>query len=443
MLRPFYLITIQQLTPYISEGVAVTRDKTLILDFVTSYEVESGWENHTDTAKITFPKNVILRSKEMLFKQTGTYNVILGGTGEHFDSEGNKIIISPLIMRGDFVTIQSGYFYKNESGQDVEVGSTVFTGFVSKVFSQIPIEIECEDNFFLLKRTPLDVSVWNKELVSLCDYILQKVNEKYHYTNPIYPLLEMSKLTDSLTANFALGHLDIGQISCAECLNKIRSQYKLESFFVENELRFGFPIYDDSKESKNNSDNFFEFENNIIEDDLEYINKGDIILSAIVNCVVVEKTGRHTHDNVDVTKRAKHSVLIYYDLSSESFKYHKKDKGLPFPTNEGGERREFIYAISPNKRPPSDEELFEYGKLQLEKYYYTGFRGHFKTFGFPFVKWGDNVNIKSRVMADRNGVYKVKKVTYYGGVEGLKQEICLDYKLNIPFPSSTRQIVMR
>ena len=49
------------------------------------------------------------------------------------------------------------------------------------------------------------------------------------------------------------------------------------------------------------------------------------------------------------------------------------------------------------------------------------------TFGIPYVRHGDNVDILDAIIPERNGRYKVKSVQYSGGVIGLRQEIELDY----------------
>lgn len=444
MLRPFVKINIQQ----VPTELYPNRDELLELDFVSYYDIVRGWENHTDNCLIKFPKNVILETDNYLFRQSGTYNVILGGSGNNgnFDTNGNPIKVSPLIMRGDIVYIQDGYWYKNEVRKDIQIGSTVYQGFVSSVKSEIPIEISVEDNFYLLKRTPVNKSVFSGNLVDLCKYIVEQVNANFGNNNKLngrfgnpYPVLSFFKNPDSITADFSLGHLDIGDITCAELLNRLRSRYKIESFFVENELHFGFPIYD---EEKANSDHFFEFENNIFPDhDLEYKNKDDLVLSAVVSCQEIKKTGKKTRDGLEATKKDKLSILIYWDIVSSSFKYYKKEKGESFPENSGGERHEFVYPIDPLTGNPTVEKLFDFGKKQLQKYYYTGFRGSFKTIGFPVVNWGDNINLESKVFSDRNGQYKVKKVKRTGG-QGIEQEIFLDYKLNVDLPSSTETIYM-
>jgi hypothetical protein len=64
---------------------------------------------------------------------------------------------------------------------------------------------------------------------------------------------------------------------------------------------------------------------------------------------------------------------------------------------------------------------------ELKKYYYSGMRGKFITFGIPFVQQGDNINILDPILPERNGRYKVRSVRYSGGITGLRQEIEVDY----------------
>ena len=50
----------------------------------------------------------------------------------------------------------------------------------------------------------------------------------------------------------------------------------------------------------------------------------------------------------------------------------------------------------------------------------------------PYIPYGDNIIIADPVLPDRNGTYKVKSVTYTGGVGiGIRQQIHLDYKVDV------------
>jgi hypothetical protein len=484
MLRPFVNIKIQQATSYSyknSSGATVllVRNRLIELDFVEKYEIERSWENHTDWATISFPKNIQLSQSlnngdELLFSQSATYNAILGGV-DNQNGNGENTNIAPLIMKGDLVYIQDGYWSRNENGEDIQRGKTVFAGYVSVVKSDVPIEIECEDNFFLLKRTPFDSTVWNKtsangstDLYSLINHILDLVNKQFSENSiynilsdgkNVYPKLNFTEIPNSITSKFNLGYLEIGDLTCAEVLQKLKDRYHFESTFIDNSLYFGVTIYNDTEQfstsNPTQSGTFFYFEDvwdngtliasaNIFDDpDLEYTNKEDVVLSAIVHCKVKNKTGRVTKDGYNVTKLEKIKIMVYWDIVTQEFKYVDLSKpGEVTPNNpDGGERHDFPYPVDINDAAPSISTLFNYGVEHLKKYYYTGFKGKFTTFGFPFIDWNFNVNLISPIFPDRNGQYKVKKVVRRGG-QGLEQDIYLDFKNNAVIPINLTSIFM-
>jgi hypothetical protein len=101
-----------------------------------------------------------------------------------------------------------------------------------------------------------------------------------------------------------------------------------------------------------------------------------------------------------------------------------KQKGVDFPANEEGERRTLFF-----NNITDAQQLANNGANELSKYYYTGFKGKFTTFAIPYVKMGDNVQLTDNLMPDRNGLYRVRGVTYNGGTNGHRQIIELDYKI--------------
>ena len=478
MLRPLVLINIIQVTPYSyldSSGniKIIERNKNIELDFVNYYEINSSWESHTNTASIKFPKNIQLQDGNFLFKESGSYNVIMGGTSNE------NITTPPLFLKGDIVTIQDGYFFKNEFGKDITVGKTVFSGYISNVKSDIPIEIECEDNFYLLKRVPFDSTVFpikggkiggKTDLYSLMQHIVDLVNEQFskYVRNglKLYPTLTFNEIPNAITSQFSLGYLDIGDLTCAQLLDKLKNQFHFESTFVGNSLIFGAIIYNDSELNEGspllgtnlnpNSENFFYFSDfynngildasaNIFGKDLEYSNKGDVILSTIVQCkIIVPVKGRQTKDGFQVTKKQKLKVLVYWDIPTETYKFVDLSiTGTVVPRNvDGGERHTCFYPVSPSEKTPTIQNLVDLGISQLKKYYYTGFKGSFDTFGFPFIDWNYNINIIDPIISDRNGQYKVKKVTRRGGINGISQNITLDYKQQVDIPKNTKNIFM-
>ena len=460
MLLPYYKIIIQQVTPYYytnTNGVSnrIERNRTLILDFVAEFKIEKSWEKHTDTATLKLPKNIILETDEYFFKETGVFNVILGGVVN--DSEdGTPIRLAPLFLRGDMIEITCGYRYKNEVGESTFETNSLFKGYISKINSTIPIEIECEDNFYLLKKTPIGLTRFPKDpndkngtLYDLVKWIVKQTNNTISQMSSLYPKLDYFKNIDSITNRFSLGYLDIDYetMSCSMVLNHLRTKYGFESYFIEDILYFGFPLNTDSdyksdvnsvyETNRAKSYGFFDFENNIIDSNLEYKNKEDIELSTIVKCQTVTNGGQ-TLDGATKTKREVKKVYVFWNKIKDggSWDYIDLQNNKDIPANEGGERHECIFPVGLNFKPPTVKNMFNLGISQLKKYYYTGFSGSFKTFIYPFVQWNDNVNIISNQFADRNGQYKVKKVIYTA-IDGLSQEIFLDYKQQVKVPDFT------
>lgn len=496
MLRPFYKIQIQQIPTPLWKN----RNLNFVLDFETNHEISSDWKTHTNNCTLTFPKNLkLLVSDGAIFAAGATYNLILGGSGVKLgwnqSSLSAQITIAPLIMRGDIITINQGYLCRNEKQNEfvvstggISVGSIIkenkisteinlFKGYVSSVGSNTPIEIKIEDNFYLLKKTPFDTTVWNEKeagkygtsLYGLMKHILDLVNTKFNKVYPTkYPELTLLNVPKSITAQFSLGYLEIGDMTCAQLLDKLKSQYNFQSTFRRNTLQFGFPIYIDSEEANGtniskdllpNSNNFFCFrdifndQGNLIASanifpthELEYSNKDDIILTATVQCKIInEVKGKLTLSGKQKTFVEKLKVFVYWDIVTETFKWIDISKpGYKLPKDFGGEgeRHQFFYPVDKNNPNPKISDLVSLGIKQLERYHYTGFRGCFTTFGFPFVQWNDNINILDPIYADRNGQYKVKKVVYRGGINGLSQEIHLDYKIPVQISKINKQISM-
>lgn len=462
MLRPYSLIKIKQVTPYTyeSNGVSVTISRSLVLniDFVEEYEVDNSWETHTNNATIRLPKNVVLKFNNdnftPMFHQTGTYSVILGGVN-------NDTVIAPLIMRGDTVSISNGYRFKNQSGVESTTGlKEIFKGFVSKVISSVPIEIECEDNFYLLKKTPIGLDSLPNSKGNLYRFIQQIISQcNTKVIDKLYPGMEhlaISPYVDDATQKYSLGYLDIDYdtMSCSRVLSLLRQKYGIESTFVGNLLWFGNPIYVESLANMNGVTSnekgikevpFFHFQNNIIESEIEYTNKQDINITAIVKCQtnIPISPERRTKSGLIATKRILARVYVYWDEVTSSFKWHQITPQKPLETlNNGEERHEFIYPVNPNEKEPTLDVMGKFGADILKKFYYTGLKGTITTFGFPFVEWNDNINIKDDFLADRNGQYKVKGVKTTGGINGIRQIVKIDFKHAIPEQFPKKSIYM-
>lgn len=390
MLRCVTNITIVQ-QPTVSYP---NRAGALYFDFVNEFECNDNWRDLTNKGKLVIPKNLYYRDQYGKLKPIHGTNVNIGG----FSST------APLVLRGDKITIQAGYKYFNAAGNEVTDTSTVFSGFISKVGSKIPIECEIENNMWLLKQTPVGLRTFSKNegLSAILAYIIQGTPFTYN------------TLTQTTFGNFTVGN----ETAC-QVLQRLQKTFGFESYFRGNELRCGAIIY---LPGEGKTQNFF-FQQNIIDDELEYVRKDDITLSAVAHNTIEESTGQTTKDGHAKTKRTRLEVLV--TLRNGIKTVRQINRGDVVPANNEGERRTLFFPGA-----TTVQQLADLAFNEIVKYYYTGLRGKFTTFGIPFVQQGDVANIQDPILPERNGQYKIKEVEYSGGINGMRQVISLDYKLN-------------
>lgn len=378
------------------------RNKTLSFDFVTDFEASDTWVDLTNQAKITIPKNIYARDGNgKLFP--------LGGTNKNIGGFSNE---QPLFLKGDKVTINFGYYRYDKLGNEFkELPTTpIFTGYITEITSKKPMELKCEDNMWKLKQLPAPNKSYSANTA---------------WEDILRELLTGTGFTVNALTSTKLGEFRIMNETVAQVIERVRKDYHMEAYFRGNELRCGAKVYLDSDNVDASGKDIvktFVFQNNIISDDLMYKRKDDIILSAICYSVNKNEIQETTKTGKTKTKQERLEILVYWDKQTQEFKYQKKEKGKEYPQNVEGERRTlYFWNIK------SVDDLFKNGVDELKKFYYTGFKGKFTTFGIPFVRSGDNIIIKDAILPERDGKYKVKSVNYSGGTGGHRQEIVLDY----------------
>lgn len=191
------------------------------LNTVVNIEVESSWENLTDTCKITFPNNIYWRSQKVDF--------------------GN----SEILRRGMKVSVSTGY-----DG----VVAEIFQGFITQVHATIPCRIDCEDAMWLLKQKTLSKSYKSANT----DMVLKDI---------IGTTIPYNTHTNTTT----LGKFRIVNETPAKVLAYLRENYFFKSWFREGVLHCGFPYIAELQRVHR-----FEFGTHIIENSLEYKRKNDV-----------------------------------------------------------------------------------------------------------------------------------------------------------------------
>lgn len=378
-----------------------TRTGVLTFDFVNTFEAESCWQDLTDKGKVVLPKNLYYKDKDGRLQPLKGTNINIGGFG-----------LVPLFLRGDKVQIDAGYKYYNKTGREILDTAILFDGYISKVHSKIPIELELEDNMWLCKQTPVDTKTFtaNDTLEDILQYLVKKVND-IHNTN----------FTSKALTKTNFGEFQIGSETVAQVLQRLKKQYGFEFYFKGDLLRGGVLIYiEDEAQTQ-----YFRFQENIISDDMEYRRKDDIVLSVLAHNTLTVDAGGICKDGSRKTKRRRLSVLVTIKNGNRQPDI-VIEPGTPVPENIEGERTTYF--------DPGAKTVTELGNNayeHLKKFYYDGFRGSFETFGIPYVQQGDNADIKDAILPERDGLYKIKKVEYSGGVNGMRQIVHLDYRINV------------
>lgn len=411
------------------------RNLLLVFSFLHKYEGESSWANLTQTLCLTLPKNVKVRA----FKITGNYfsgvpdiksSYVQLGNVEGENSNIGGFDKSPTFLRGDLIKFNVGYRAMVNGGETTYMTGQKdipdqFNGVISRVQAKFPFVIECEDYMWLLKQMPTPAKQWGgKSLQEIVGSVLsdsQSLPIIKRYKG--YVDLKVSDFSKT-DLKFNVNNFITTRGSLAALLTRIKSEYRVDSYFRGQELRIGYLHYVPEDTVKHT----FTFQKNILDDDkLKWQRKDDTVLSMIVKSNYLKEGQGTTKDGHTKTVHACKEILIYNDTGT--FTYVEKEKGKEFPTNylkDIGERYTFnvFDAITDPKK------LFDLGVAQLKKYYYDGFKGSFTTFGIPYVKHGDTVEIINRKLPEQNGLYKVKAVKYWGGYDdGFRQTITLDYKI--------------
>jgi hypothetical protein len=373
-----------------------SRNKNLIFNFVNEYESEDSWKDFTNKAKITLPKSLYYRNENGKLMPLDGTNINIGGFSD----------MPPLYLKGDKVVIESGYRYFDNSGKEILASSIIFKGFISNVSSKKPVTLECEDNMWKLKQiiTP------NKSYTS-----------KDTLEDILRDMLKGTGFTVNALTKTTFGNFRTQNETVCEVLARIRKDYHFEAYFRGDELRCGSIVYIE-QDAIDDGKKVFKFQQNIISDDLEYKRKDDVNLSAIAYSINKKELQTTTKDGHQKTKHERLEVLVESRNGSFISTVKPLNQKADFAPNTAGERRTlYFWDVS------DSSTLINLATAELTKYYYTGMRGKFTTFGIPFVQMGDNVDLIDNVLPERNGRYKVKSVRYTGGVGGLRQVIELDY----------------
>lgn len=269
--------------------------------FIHSVEVKSGWRDLTDEAKITIPKALVSL-----------------GLAE----------VNP----GDPVSITLGY-----EGYQKEV----FTGFVKQVNPKTPLEIECEDASYLLKRTNIQ-KFW-KEKVTLQEIVDHLVSET-NAANPDFGITLSEDIPEITFTKFRIANANAAQV-----LEKFKQGYGLTAYFRGSELHVGLAYRElDLGEVT------YDLNNNVID-----------------------------HNKLEYRRLDQNKLLIKAKSLQKDNTFLEVEVG-----DEGGHQIPQFY-----RHVSSKDELKQLAQEDLKKLKYEGYRGSLRTFMVPFARHGMTARI--------------------------------------------------
>ncbi len=302
-------------------------------DFVNKVDQDESWDDATKTAKITVPRKI--------------------------DWQGQNLFVgeNAILKRGDRVKIEIGYFPNLRN---------VFEGYISKVGSNIPVVVQCEDMMFTLKNTNVTKTLKAPTLRQLLTAIL--------------PAGTPFDCIDVTLGDFRMTNASVTQI-----LQELKTGYGLYYNIRNGSLYVGFASRAEISRTEN-----FAFEETIInENDLEWQNADDISLK--VKAISMNKDNTKTEVEVGDA--------------------------------DGAQRTFYQYNAT-------EAALKTFATLKLEETKYTGYVGNVETFGEPFVQQGDIAALQSKKLPERDGNYLIRDVRRNFGVGiGNRQILGIDQRV--------------
>lgn len=260
------------------------------------------------------------------------------------------------IKAGDAVTIKLGY-----DGQL----QTEFVGYVKRLNYKLPLEIECEDEYYKLRFVNC---VFSKKETSLKACL-----------NEVLSGVQMGEVADLTLKNFVINNKPGSWL-----LGYLKKEYGLLAYFdINGKLYVG-----KANSVKGETVKYVLRENVINDDELKYQLAQDVKLK--VKAICYYKDGSKIEGELG-EDGGEQKTLYYYDV---------KDAG----------------------------ELKALANEELRRYSFDGYRGKIKTFLQPYAIPGMVADITDNTYPDRSGSYFIEAVTTTFGTGGGRRTVEIGIK---------------
>lgn len=322
--------------------------------FVIGFEAEIGDLKFRRLHSVEIEDSMKKLGRTAILKVPATARIELAG---EFVAE---VETSKYFEAGDEIVIRFGY--------DGDLREE-FRGYVRKVRPTTPLEIECEDEIYTLKRKALKKSFRNTTLAQLLDFILEGTGIEIE--NDV-PEIEFRTFI-------------FKNINAAQALEKLRKEYGLTIYFREfKKLVVGLASETDNVLVK------YTMGQNVISHDLEWEDEKNVRLK--IKAVAVSKDNQFTNKTVGDA--------------------------------DGEQRTIFFYNL------PEGADLEQRAKEEILKYRYTGYRGSLTGFLLPVAKIGNTLRFTDENFVNNEGDYLVESVKTTLSQNGGRRKVKLGLKLD-------------
>lgn len=276
---------------------------------------------------------------------------------KHTGEAPTYIETANVIKVGDKVEIKLGY-----DGQL----NTEFIGYVKRLNYKVPLEIECEDEYYQTRQVNC---VFSKKETPLKDCL-----------NTILPDINIAHCADLTLKNFVINNKPGSWV-----LGYLKKEYGLTAFFdLDGKLYMG-KAHDVQGETVK-----YQLRYNVIkDDDLKFQLAEDVKLK--VKAICYYKDGTKIEGEIG-EEGGESKTLYYYDV---------KDAG----------------------------ELKALAQEELKRYSFDGYRGKIETFLIPYALPGMVAELDDPVYQERSGSYYVESTEVTFGTGGARRKVEIGIKV--------------
>jgi len=314
-----------------------------ILPGANSIEIKKSVHQIVQTAKVLIPLSMVMQNNQVV----------------------ERIKITDKIKEGDKITISFGYNGFNK----VE-----FIGYIKRINQKQPLELECEDEMYLLRRVKMKKSFKKNDIREVLQYVMDETHKQFGIGFKLYDNIPKITVTNLL----------INGGNGIEVLQELFDKYLTTTYLTTY--------------------------------------KGDKILYAGLTYGLKKARVKHvlTRNTINIDSlKYQQAADMAYKCEVTNFRDDGTVRKVTFGDKNGQELK--VYAM----HTKTDKELEHVAMAEIAKFQNTSYKGSFTTFPFPYCEPGDISDMTDPQFADRKGSYYIGTVTttFNGSGGRLKPEI--------------------